>query len=274
LSANTFSPMLRGIAGKVLPFGLRQTMKRWLAQYLNIELSIPTSYGFEILRGDVQPELLRGWKDPLVAERQDYAFAPLLRQMRDGYPREDFVALAEAVRMTDAEDPLIVEVGCGSAWNSEVLAHLLNRPFRYVGVDYSQDMLSLAKRHYPQWPFVVGDATALPFRDKACDILLSGTVLMHLLGYQAAIQESRRVARCWCVFHTVPVLECRETTFLRKEAYGQPTIEVILNEREFKDRLKQNQLVVREVIDSLPYNLEAVLGESTVTKTYVCEIIG
>ena len=116
MSANTFSPMLQSVARKVLPTGMRRALKRWFGQYLYAGSNAPTSYGCEILQDGVHPELLSGWQDPLVAERQDAAFAPLLWQMREGRPREDFVALAEAVRLTDAENPLIVEVGCGSAW--------------------------------------------------------------------------------------------------------------------------------------------------------------
>jgi ubiquinone/menaquinone biosynthesis C-methylase UbiE len=273
LSANTFNPMLRGIVGKVLPAGVRLTLKRWLAPYLKREQGIPTSYGCEILRGNVQPELLRGWQDPLVAERQDSAFAPLLRQMREGRPREDFVALAAAVRLTGAEDPLIVEVGCGSAWNSEVLACLWNRPFRYVGVDYAPAMLSLAKRHDPCRPLVAGDATALPFRDKACDILLSGTVLMHLLDYRKAIEESRRVARKWCIFHTVPVVKKRPTTTLKKFAYGGSVMEVVFNADEFRTLLERHGLILREVLQNIPHEyLSEVIREPVTARTYLCEV--
>ena len=265
--------MWRGIVGKVLPVGMRLALKRWLSPYLTREQGIPVSLGCEVLRDGVPPELLRGWQDPLVAERQDSAFAPLLRQMREGQPREDFVALVAAVRLTGAEDPLIVEVGCGSAWNFEVLAHLWKRPFRYVGVDYSQAMLSLARRHDLQRPLVTGDATALPFRDKACDILLSGTVLMHVLDYRRAILESRRVARKWCIFHTVPVVEKRPTTTLKKFAYGIAVVEVVFNSGEFKSMLEYNGLIIRETLKNIPHEyLSEVMREPVTARTYVCEV--
>jgi len=234
---------------------------------------VPVSYGYEIIEGEIPPELLLGWRDPAVAERQYAAFAPLLREMYEGKPREDFVTVATAVKMTGLEMPLIIEVGCGSGWNSEVLAHLLKRPIRYVGLDYSPDMAAFGKRFYPHAQFVAGDATLLPLRDAVCDILLSGTVLMHLLGYREAIQESRRVARRWCIFHTVPVLQQRKTTILCKRAYGQPVVEVILNEGELLRLIEQARLRVRHFLDSIRYDLEAVLGEPTLTRTYVCEVV-
>lgn len=264
--------MLKAIARKVLPAGVRRVLKRLLMGNRGAQQEVPVSYGYEFIEGEVTPELLRGWQDPVVAERQHAAFAPLLRLMHAGKPREDFVAAAKAVQMTGLEDPLIIEVGCGSGWNFEVLTHLLKRPIRYIGLDYSPAMTELGKRYYPDVPFVVGDATMLPFQSGVCDILLSGTVLMHLLGYRQAIQESQRVARKWCIFHTVPILKHRPTTILRKMAYGSPTIEVIFNERELYELICQSGLVVRHVLDSIPYNLKDVLGESTTTKTYVCEV--
>lgn len=265
--------MWRGIVGKVLPVGVRLALKRWLVPDRPREQGIPISTGCEVLRGGVPPELLRGWQDPLAAERQDSAFAPLLREMREGRPREDFAALAGAVRLTGAVDPLIVEVGCGSAWNAEVLAHLWKRPFRYVGVDYSQAMLSLARRHDPQRLLAAGDATALPFRDKACDILLSGTVLMHVLDYRRAILESRRVARTWCIFHTVPVVEKRPTTTLKKFAYGIPVVEVVFNADEFRALLEQHGLVLREVLPNIPHEyLSEIMCEPVTARTYICAV--
>ena len=95
---------------------------------------------------------------------------------------------------------------------------------------------------------------------------------MHLMSYQKAVEESRRVSRRWCIFHTVPLLQTRETTVLRKDAYGQPTLEIIFNNAELHAIFTANGLRVRAAIDSLPYDLEPVLGEPTVTKTFVCEI--
>jgi len=213
-----------------------------------------------------------GWKDSDVAEWQYRSFIPLLKQMHEGEPREDFLALAEAVRRTELSHPCIIEVGCGSGWNHEVLGHLVSTPHTYVGLDYSSPMISIAKQHYPDVHFCIGDATGLPFKDESCDILLSGTVLMHLLDYRDAIQECKRVTRQTVIFHTVPVCQHHKTTILRKKAYGKPTIEIIFNEYELKRLFEEADLVIQYEIDSLPYNLEEVLGEPTTTKTYVCNV--
>src|SRR5215510_8744260 len=172
-----------------------------------------------------------GWCDPRVAMRQDTGYRALVQQMYAGRPRQDLVVAAEAISCTGLKNGIILEVGCGSGYYSEILSYFLQQKVRYVGVDYSQAMIRLAKDHYPDRHFVTGDGTALPFADRMFDIVLNGVSLMHILDYENAIAETRRVARQWCIYHTVPVLQQRNTTILRKKAYGQPTIEIIFNEK-------------------------------------------
>jgi ubiquinone/menaquinone biosynthesis C-methylase UbiE len=131
-------------------------------------------------------------------------------------------------------------------------------------------MTELAQRVYPGIQFVTGDACRLPFESDCCDILLSGTSLMHIADYELAIAESVRVSRRWCIFHTVPVMAGRSTTFLTKEAYGKEVVEVIFNQDELQDIFAANQLVTEAIFESIPYNVGAVVGEPTWTSTYLC----
>jgi SAM-dependent methyltransferase len=150
----------------LLPAGIRQAMRRWLTGSQEMQAAIPPSNSYEVVEGKVLPELMKGWQEPVVAARQHKAFLPLLQEMYKGKAREDFVAVAKAVAMTGLENPLIIEVGCGSGWNSEVLAYLLKKPVRYIGMDYAPAMTSLGKESYPNVQFVVGDATELPLRAR------------------------------------------------------------------------------------------------------------
>lgn len=259
--------MLGTLARKILPVRAQQALKHWIRD------SMPPSYGYQIIEGKVPAELSHGWKDAEVAKRQHGAFIPLLQAMQEGRPREDFVAVAAAVQGTGLKNPLIVEVGCGTGWNSEVLAYFLKSPVRYIGLDYSPAMAASGKRYYPDAQFVVADALALPFQTGACDILLSGTVIMHLLGYREAIGESRRITRQWCIFHTVPTVQKRPTTVLKKFAYGSPVVEVVLNLEEFLKLIESNDLVLRRAFDSVPHDyLSSSLGEPVSVRTYLCEV--
>ncbi len=263
---------MRALLKAILPVCAQQPLKRWFTKPVyHRQPKIPVEE-YEVLKGQVPGESNHGWQAPGTAKRQLDAFAPIFQEMREGKLREDFAALAEAVRLTQMDDPLIVEVGCGSAWNREVLERFSNTTVRYVGLDYAVEMLKTAHAMYPGVVTLAGDATELPFRNGSIDILVSGTLLMHLMSYQKAVEESRRVSKRWCIFHTVPLLQTRETTVLRKDAYGQPTLEIIFNSAELIAVFTANGLRVRAAIDSLPYDLEPVLGEPTVTKTFVCEV--
>jgi ubiquinone/menaquinone biosynthesis C-methylase UbiE len=193
--------------------------------------------------------------------------------MYRGHPREDFTALARAVEATGMAEPLIIEAGCGSGWNSEVLTHMLQRQVRYIGMDYSHAMVQLGQQHYPHQRFVAGDATRLPFANDACDILVSGTVLIHLIGYREAIAESQRVARSWCIFHTVPIIQYRPTTILRKRAYGEPVVEVVYNQDELFSLLQENNLTIAELFDNVSHSyLNEILKTKVTTQTLLCKI--
>jgi ubiquinone/menaquinone biosynthesis C-methylase UbiE len=174
------------------------------------------SSSYRLLDGASVPDhASTAWHDRVVALRQDEAYRSLLRDMHAGRPRVDLRVAAEAVYRTGVTNPSVLEVGCGSGYYSEVLRCLLPYPVHYLGLDYSAAMIDLARKRYPSEEFVVGDATALPFADSTFDIVFNGVSLMHIPRYEAAISESRRVTRRWCIFHTVPVLKHRRTTFLR-----------------------------------------------------------
>jgi SAM-dependent methyltransferase len=237
-----------------------------------VALNSPASMDYQVVkRGAAITQPVDGWLTRSVAERQMEAYRPLLEQMYAGQPRQDFAAAAEAIRFTGLESPFILEVGCGSGYYCEILSHLLQYPVRYVGLDYSLAMVELARERYPDQLLIAGDATMLPIADQRFDIVMSGGSLMHTLGYEAAIAETRRVSRRWCIFYTVAVLRRRETTILTKMAYGGPTAEIVFNEGHLRHMFYKNQLAVRCVLDCYPYDLEGVLGESTAEKTYVCE---
>ncbi|MEP7293445.1 MAG: class I SAM-dependent methyltransferase, partial [Chloroflexota bacterium] len=248
----------------------RATIKGVFKKY--IRRQPPASEQYTVL-DDVFPRAESGgWHQAKVVERQHQAFQALIRQMYAGDTRLDFNVLAQAVEQTQIRTPSLLEIGCGSGYYSEVLPYLLKEKIQYTGLDFSHAMVSLGHQQYTAAEFLQGDATALPFADKAFDIVVNGTALMHIVDYKNAIAEASRVARSWCIFHTVPVLQQRETSILRKQAYGEPVLEIIFNETELIRLFTQYGLAVQTVLESIDYNLVQVLHEKTTTKTYLCRI--
>jgi SAM-dependent methyltransferase len=246
---------------------IKRHFVRWLTSHAISESAISTNYA---LLKETEIQELDGWRVVSVAERQHQAFAPLLRAARGGKPRLDFQVAAQAVAATGLADPLVVEVGCGSGYYGEILPLLLGRSVRYVGLDYATSMTMLAHHFYPDIIFVTGDARQLPLKTACCDILFSGTSLMHIADYRQAIAEMVRVSREWCIFHTVPLVARRTTSLLRKQAYGEPVIEVIFNQSELEALFVAYGLGIQGVFESIPYDVSAILGEPTWTQTYLC----
>lgn len=215
-----------------------------------------------------------GWASQPVAEWQNDAYDALLAEMRAGSPRVDLSVAANAVSATELATPSLLEVGCGGGYYSDVFDGLLDGSVRYSGIDRHPSMIEAAKRRRPALSLSVADATRLPHPDGSTDIVFNGVSLMHIMDYEAVIAEAARVARHFCIFHTVPLLSKRATTFLSKTGYGAPMAEVILNEGELRLLFARYGLRVARVWRSLPYDLHRVLGEPTITKTFLCERIG
>lgn len=180
----------------------------------------------------VSPKLLNGWKADSIPSAQNIVVSQELQEMYAGRQIKPYSVLAEAVRITGQENGELIEVGCATGYYYEVLQHLLGHNIKYHGIDYSEAMISEAKRKYPGIPFEVGNAVKLSIADGCCDILISGCVLLHVPDFRSAIAESARVSRKWVIFHRTPVTN-GETCYYKKKAYGVPCIEVHFGYDEF-----------------------------------------
>jgi SAM-dependent methyltransferase len=114
-------------------------------------------------------------------------------------PRVDLAA-----RVVDLAGPAssdtIADIGCG---NGMYLAELARRglPCRVLGVDLSVGMLTAARQRLAtvvgpaRVALAGGDATALPLRDGAADLVLAAHMLYHVPEPAGALRELRRVTR-------------------------------------------------------------------------------
>ncbi|MGH7254623.1 MAG: class I SAM-dependent methyltransferase [Nitrospirales bacterium] len=86
----------------------------------------------------------------------------------------------------------LLEVGCGEGGN----LHLMGPGrMKAIGLDVSREKVAWAFRQLPQARFVCGDATRLPFRDGAFDVVLCRDVLHHVADKPAVAHELFRVCR-------------------------------------------------------------------------------
>ncbi|MBP6185020.1 MAG: class I SAM-dependent methyltransferase [Saprospiraceae bacterium] len=91
------------------------------------------------------------------------------------YKRNQFLNLLHGV---DFKGKSVLEIGCGPGGNLvEVFDH---QPARLVGVDISQEMISIAKGNVdPSVEIIKVNGTSLPFKDGEFDIVFTATVLQH-----------------------------------------------------------------------------------------------
>ena len=86
-----------------------------------------------------------------------------------------------------------LDVGSGTgALSATILA--VAEPASVTGVDPSEAFVAHARAATPAAEFVVGDAGALPFPDRAFDAVVSGLVLNFVTEPERAVEEMARVA--------------------------------------------------------------------------------
>lgn len=88
------------------------------------------------------------------------------------------------------ESERILDVGCGTGLFFEDTG--LRDKF-FVGVDFSADMLNLARERNPDCYFVCADADNLPFSDEIFDLTVSFTLLQNLPDPTRTVEELFRV---------------------------------------------------------------------------------
>jgi SAM-dependent methyltransferase len=83
-----------------------------------------------------------------------------------------------------------LDLGCGEGRLSRVLRA---RGYAVTGVDASPTMVTLAASHEDRQPVVLADAAALPFRDRAFDLVVAYMCLHDMDAMPAAVAEAARV---------------------------------------------------------------------------------
>jgi SAM-dependent methyltransferase len=260
-----------------LPRFVRQIGKRVVKATPVLRRHFFSSTDYRVLGGaDEAREMAAssgGWLAERTAARQERAYQDLITDMAHGEPRLDLKAAAEAVAATGITNPSILDVGCGSGYYSDVFAALLAGGVRYTGVDYSDAMIARARARSPLTPFEVADATRLPYAADAFDIVFNGVSLMHVVDYPAVIREAARVAKSYCIFHTVPVFLNHRTMFLRKYAYGAPVVEVVFSKQELMTLCREAGLRLEREWPSIPYDVSEPTGHASTAETYLFSVL-
>jgi demethylmenaquinone methyltransferase/2-methoxy-6-polyprenyl-1,4-benzoquinol methylase len=88
-----------------------------------------------------------------------------------------------------------LDVACGSGKLTAQLATIAGPKGRVVGLDFSPQMLEVARRDHPGIEFVEGDALKLPFDDESFDVSTIAFGLRNLADPVGGLREMVRVVR-------------------------------------------------------------------------------
>ena len=95
----------------------------------------------------------------------------------------------------------VVDVGCGTAELSLIMADMLGPKSEIVGIDISPKMLDVGRRKVAASPaagrveLLEGDALALPFPENSFDAAASAWVMRNVADLDRALREMARVVR-------------------------------------------------------------------------------
>jgi 2-polyprenyl-6-hydroxyphenyl methylase/3-demethylubiquinone-9 3-methyltransferase len=96
-------------------------------------------------------------------------------------------------------EPLeVLDLACGSGHQSLAWAE---RGFRVTGLDFDPGLLVAGRERVRRAPgglevrWACGDATRLPFRDRAFDVVFNNSLLEHVPDWRAVLAETARVLR-------------------------------------------------------------------------------
>jgi len=86
----------------------------------------------------------------------------------------------------------VLDLGCG---NGRFFEFLKDKDIYYIGVDFSEKLIEIAKEKYPKVKFQVADALNLPFPNNYFDKIYSIAVLHHIPSEEFRIQFFEEVRR-------------------------------------------------------------------------------
>jgi len=94
--------------------------------------------------------------------------------------------LQQVYRLSVPEGSRVLEIGCGQG---DLLAAL--KPSRGVGIDFSEDMLSLARSRHPDMEFVLADAHQLDLGNQTFDYIVLSDLVNDLWDVQDVLERLR-----------------------------------------------------------------------------------
>lgn len=134
----------------------------------------------QVIKDDFSKLEYEGWER--VAGKYEQTWANLTQQFIE--PLLQAVGIEEGMRVAD--------IACGPGYVSHQVKKKHAIP---VGIDFSPQMIALAKKRFPDISFIEGDAQQLEFDDSTFDAAVMNFGMLHLPKPLLAISEAHRVLK-------------------------------------------------------------------------------
>lgn len=89
-----------------------------------------------------------------------------------------------------ARNEQVLDLCCGCGYGTAILSEVAKT---VVGVDYAEDAIAWAKRHYPGIDFRVMDAVDLKFEDEKFSLVVSMEAIEHIYDNDAYLSHVKRI---------------------------------------------------------------------------------
>ncbi|MDR0297446.1 MAG: demethylmenaquinone methyltransferase [Streptococcaceae bacterium] len=173
-------------------------------------------------------------------------------------------------------DETVLDLCCGTGdWTGDLRQLTKN----VLGLDFSENMLAVARARFPEIEFIQGDAMALPFAADSFDAVTIGYGLRNLPDTMAALTEIFRVlkpgGRLVCLETSQPTLPIYKPIFSFYFAHIMPLFGQIFSKHKaeyrwlnksaqaFPDAKKLSALMKQAGFDSVSYQLHACGAAAT-----------
>lgn len=97
----------------------------------------------------------------------------------------------KAVKYLNAKNSKVLDLCTGTG----DIAGFMDKSCEVIGLDFSKNMLDIAKKKYPWVNFIEGDCTDLPFEDNSFDVITISFGLRNIENYNKALDEIYRVLK-------------------------------------------------------------------------------
>lgn len=212
------------------------------------------------------------WLDKDVPAFQEKSVIETIKNYKNGKNDKNFqtlLYLLDLIGRKHIRGTKILEIGCSSAYYSEVFSHH-NLELEYSGCDLSPVFISMGRNKYPNLDLTVQDACSLDYSSGEFEIVVSGCCIQHIPNFGSAIAEACRVSNRYVIFHRTPVIKGNSHCFIEKNAYGVKMPEIYFSEGLLMQELEKNNL---EIVEAK--RIPSVIGYLTghINKSILCKKI-